>query len=159
MAYPDVVVYGVDGSEAMLRQGTAVIARYPGVANRVILEFGVLPDCTLPDGTYDIVISNSLLHHLADPQVLWTSVVRFAAPGAPVFVMDLVRPGSVDDLDLLVEQYAADEPDILRRDFANSLRAAYAIPEVQDQLVVVGLTEFTVRGVTDRHMIISGYAP
>jgi ubiquinone/menaquinone biosynthesis C-methylase UbiE len=159
VAYPDVVVYGVDGSEAMLRQGASVMARYPGVADRVNLEFGFLPDCTLPESNYDVVISNSLLHHLTNPQVLWNSVLRFAAPGAPVFVMDLQRPRSVDDLELLVEQYAADEPDILRRDFANSLHAAYAIPEVQDQLAIAGLTELTVREVTDRHMIISGYAP
>jgi 2-polyprenyl-3-methyl-5-hydroxy-6-metoxy-1,4-benzoquinol methylase len=159
MAYPDVAVYGVDGSEAMLRQGASVMARYPCVADRVNLEFGFLPDCALPKSRYDVVISNSLLHHLADPQVLWHSVLRFAAPGAPIFVMDLLRPGSVDDLELLVEQYASDEPDILRRDFANSLRAAYTISEVQAQLVVAGLAEFTVREVTDRHMIISGNAP
>ena len=158
-AYPDVVVYGVDGSEAMLRQGAAVMERYPGVASRVRLEFGYLPDCSLPQNSYDAVISNSLLHHLQDPQVLWKSVRRFAAPGAPVFIMDLLRPASVDDLELLVEQYAADEPEVLRRDFANSLRAAYSLGEVKDQLVAAGLTEFTVREVTDRHLIVHGYAP
>ena len=159
MAYPDVVVYGVDGSEAMLRQSATVMERYPGVAHRVKLEFGFLPDCSLSESAYDVVISNSLLHHLEDPQVLWGSVRRFAAPGAPVFIMDLQRPGSVDDLELLVEQYAADEPDILRRDFTNSLRAAYRISEVEDQLVAAGLSDFTVRDVTDRHLIVYGCAP
>ena len=73
--------------------------------------------------------------------------------------MDLLRPASVDDLELLVEQYAADEPDVLRRDFANSLRAAYSLGEVKDQLVAASLTEFTVQAVTDRHLIVHGYAP
>ncbi len=159
MAYPDVVVHGVDGSEAMLRHGATVMERYSGVVDRVKLEFGLLPDCSLPESTYDVVISNSLLHHLEDPQVLWRSVRRFAASGAPVFIMDLQRPRTVDDLELLVEQYAADEPDILRRDFSNSLRAAYRIAEVKEQLVAAGLTEFTVREVTDRHLIVYGCAP
>ena len=159
VAYPDVEVDGVDGSEAMLRAGTGVLARYPEAAGRVRLTLGLLPDCTPPRSAYDVVISNSLLHHLHDPMVLWESIRRFARPGAPVFVMDLARPDTADDVALLVEQYAGDEPDVLRQDFANSLRAAYRLSEVKAQLVEAGLTEFTVRGVTDRHLIVYGYAP
>ena len=91
--------------------------------------------------------------------VLWNSIRRFALPGAPVFVMDLKRPDTADDVALLVEQYAGDEPDVLRQDFANSLRAAYRHTEIKAQLVRADLTEFTVREVTDRHLIVYGYAP
>ena len=157
--YPGWRVDGVDASPAMLGYGSVIADRYPGVATRVRLVEGLLPDCALPRDTYDAVLSNSLLHHLAEPQVLWTAVRRLAGSGAPVLIMDLLRPtveGLVDDL---VEEYAAGEPEVLRRDFANSLRAAYRVDEVESQLAEARLPWLAVRTVTDRHLVVSGVAP
>jgi hypothetical protein len=52
-------------------------------------------------------------------------------PGAPVLVMDLMRPASPAAAEALVEQYAAGEPEVLRRDFYNSLLAAFEPGEVR----------------------------
>jgi SAM-dependent methyltransferase len=46
----------------------------PGIASRVRLLCDKLPSARLEPGAYDLVLSNSLLHHLHDPQVLWRSV-------------------------------------------------------------------------------------
>jgi len=40
------------------------------------------------------VNSNSLLHHLVDPMVLWRTIRLLAAKRAAIFVMDLARPAS-----------------------------------------------------------------
>ena len=80
-----------------------------------------LPCDDLPAAGYDVIISNSLLHHLHDPAVLWTTLRQVGRPGAAVLVMDLLRPDSPARLAALVETYACDAPEILRRDFANSL--------------------------------------
>ena len=157
--YPGWRVDGVDASPAMLGYGPVIVDRYPGVATRVELVEGLLPDCRLTRATYDVVLSNSLLHHLADPMVLWTAVQRLAGHGSPVLIMDLVRPTADYVVDDLVEQYAAGEPEVLRRDFANSLRAAYRIDEVESQLAEARLPWLAARMVTDRHMIVSGVAP
>ena len=157
--YPGWRVDGVDASPAMLGYGPVIMDRYPGVEKRVRLVEGLLPGCTLPRETYDAVLSNSLLHHLAEPQVLWTAVRRLAGSGAPVLIMDLVRPAEKGLVDDLVEQYAAGEPEVLRRDFANSLRAAYRVDEVQSQLAEAQLPWLSVRVVTDRHLVVSGVAP
>ena len=41
---------------------------------------------------FSAVVSNSLLHHLHDPAVLWGAIQTLAAPGALVVVRDLRRP-------------------------------------------------------------------
>ncbi len=154
-AYPQWQVHGLDGSAAMLAQGTAAVAR-AALADRVQLVQAYLPQGEAPQAQYDLVFANSLLHHLADPGVLWQSIHRWAAPGAGVFVMDLMRPGGAAIAQSLVDQYAADEPEMLRRDFYHSLCAAYRIPEVQQQLYAAGLGHLQIKPVSDRHWIVWG---
>jgi SAM-dependent methyltransferase len=154
-AYPRCRIDGVDGAPAMLRFGRDAVRR-AGLDGRIRLIEGYLPDAVLPLDAYDAVISNSLLHHLADPRVLWESVKRWGRPGAPVFVMDLRRPDTFGQVERLVRQYAAGEPEVLRRDFENSLRAAYRPEEVQEQLRAADLAGLTIRVVSDRHLVITG---
>lgn len=156
LAYPDCTLHAVDGAAQMLKLGTAMLDQ-TGLAARITLVQARLPDDALPRSGYDAVISNSLLHHLADPQVLWQSITRHARPGAPVFVMDLSRPDSTAAARALMEQYAASEPEILRQDFYNSLCAAYRVDEVAAQLVAAGLGHFNIETVSDRHFIVHGF--
>jgi len=151
---------GVDGSPAMLSLAREAAER-AGLAARVRFHTARLPDApaALDGGRFDLVFSNSLLHHLADPAVLWESVRRFAAPGARVFVMDLLRPASVEAARALVERHAAGEPEVLRRDFLHSLCAAYRPDEVASQLVRAGLGPLRCEVVSDRHWIAWGRLP
>jgi len=115
-----------------------------------------LPCPHLAEHGYDFVASNSLLHHLADPAVMWQTVARCARDGAHVLVMDLARPPSELAVDALVETYAIDEAEVLRRDFRNSLFAAYTPAEVEAQLRSAGLEGLRVARVSDRHLAVSG---
>jgi len=157
-AFPDLVIEGVDGAEAMLALGRERLAAL-GLDGRVRLHRCFLPDA-LPGSDYDVVFSNSLLHHLHEPAVMWQSVraaARDAAPGATsLFVMDLMRPASEEDASRLVELYAEGEPEVLRRDFYCSLLAAFRVDEVRAQLDVAGLSSLTVEAVSDRHLVVRG---
>jgi ubiquinone/menaquinone biosynthesis C-methylase UbiE len=154
-AFPDCRVLGVDGSRPMLdmahagRSGTAP-------DHRVDYRLGLLPDVALPEHDYRLIMSNSLLHHLRDPSILWQSLKRFGKPGTGVFVMDLSRPASRAIANRLVQQYAADAPPILRQDFLNSLLAAYRPSEVRLQLQRHELEHLTIETVSDRHFIVFG---
>lgn len=148
-------VDGVDGAEAMLRFGRERLAR-AGLEDRVTLTKAYLPDEPPPRASYDALISNSLLHHLDDPRVLWESVRRYARPSAFVFVMDLMRPASREVAERFVEEYAAGEPEVLRRDFFHSLLAAYTVDEVRGQIEAAGLSGLVVEAVSDRHLIAFG---
>jgi trans-aconitate methyltransferase len=153
--YPDCEITGVDGAEAMLSFGREAIAA-AGVAARVRLRHAYLPATLADTETLDTVISNSLLHHLADPAVLWQMLTQLPAARAAVFVMDLMRPLSERAAHELVQQYAGQEPQILKRDFYHSLCAAYRPDEIQAQLRATGLAHLQIEVVSDRHLVVWG---
>lgn len=154
--YPEAFVHGVDGSNAMLRYAENALAHAPGLRTRVRFCHGVLPDAVLPERSYDAIISNSLLHHLHDPQVLWRVVGEVGRGGAAICIMDLIRPDSEARAREIVETYSADEPEILKQDFYNSLLAAFSPEEVRGQLQTAGIEGLNVEQVGDRHLLISG---
>lgn len=156
---PDLVVHGLDGSAAMLQFASERLREMPALGGRVQFVEGVLPGATLPLPAYDAVISNSLLHHLHDPGVFWSAVREAGAPGAAVLVMDLFRPQSEAAARSLVDQYAASEPEVLRRDFLASLCAAFEPGEIRQQLREAGLGALDVRTVSDRHLLVTGRLP
>ena len=158
-AHPEVEVHGIDGADAMLAFGRKAALDDPAIGQRVQFHCVFLPSERLPADRYDTIISNSLLHHLHEPRVLWDTIRRFAAPDAPVLVMDLRRPGSKDAARAIVEEYAAGEPEVLREDFYNSLLAAFEPGEVRAQLAACGLDDFEVVEVSDRHLAVWGRVP
>jgi SAM-dependent methyltransferase len=154
--HPGWVMDAVDGSEAMLQFARATLDAQPGAKKRIHLLCEQLPSPRLTHKSYDAILSNSLLHHLHDPGVLWHTVRHCAKPGAPVLVMDLARPESPAAVDQLVEAYASDAPPVLRRDFRASLYAAFREDEIRAQLREAGLSHFAVEGVSDRHLVVFG---
>jgi ubiquinone/menaquinone biosynthesis C-methylase UbiE len=153
-SFPDCRIDGVDGATAMLEHARAAHAR-SGIGDRVRWIAATLPCPALGRSSYDLVVSNSLLHHLSDPMALWNTVDALAKPGATVVVMDLVRPESNARARELVETYSGSEPPVLKTDFFHSLRAAYRVEEVRAQLVTAGL-ELQVELVSDRHLLVWG---
>jgi ubiquinone/menaquinone biosynthesis C-methylase UbiE len=154
-ALPAWRIDAVDGAPAMLELAQVAAAR-AGVQSRIRWWQAVLPSDELHARTYDLVVATSLLHHLSDPAVLWSAATRCAAAGAALFVMDLLRPPSIASAHDLVERYAGDEPEVLRRDFFNSLCAAYRPAEVRAQLGAAGIEHLAVQIVSDRHLIAWG---
>lgn len=152
-AASDCEVVGVDGAEAMLAFARERGAPY-GARVRFVRAF--IPADTLPDA--DLIVSNSLLHHLHDPHGLWRTVRQIGRPRAPVFVGDLLRPATDAAARALVDRYAADEPAVLRADFLASLRAAFTVPELRAQLDDAGL-DFEIEVADDRHVFIWGRLP
>ncbi|MEN9509307.1 MAG: hypothetical protein RLZZ621_1870 [Gemmatimonadota bacterium] len=156
-ALPELVIDALDGSRPMLDCARrALAAEAPALAKRINLLERRLPDPALGYGAYDAVTSNSLLHHLHDPQVLWQTIASAAAPGATVIVMDLLRPASIAAARDIVARYAADEPAVLQQDFYNSLCAAFTLDEVRGQLVEAGFRDWEVTVVSDRHLLVRG---
>ena len=154
-AYPGARMLGVDGSAAMLAEGRKRLTSSE-LAPRVTLRKLFLPCETLPREAFDAVISNSLLHHLSDPAVIWQSARTAAKPGAPVLVMDLMRPADLPTAERFVNLYVGDAPPVLQQDFFASLLAAYELDEVKAQLAAVGLAHLTVEPVSDRHLVVWG---
>ena len=157
-AFPDITMVGVDGSAAMLALGRRHV-RQAGLDSCITLENRYLPDAALETRSFDAVICNSLLHHFADPVTLWRTAALCSKPGAPVLLIDLLRPADHDVAVRLVKEHAKDAPPVLERDFIASLHAAYTIDEVQQQLRAAGLPSFQVDQVDELHFVGWGLAP
>ena len=153
-AAPHARIVAVDGSAPMLEFARKAV-HGAKLSDRVILHLGRLPGLSLPEHHFDAVLSKDMLHHLPDPQVLWSEVRRLGRPGAAVYVMDLIRPDSPMLAREIVERIAAHEQPVLKEDFYNSLCAAFTVSEIRSQLESAGLP-LTVEQVTDRHMRIKG---
>lgn len=157
--HPGADIHALDGSEAMLACARERLNREPALRGRIRLLHECLPVRMLPSPHYDLVMSNSLLHHLHAPEVLWDTVRRFGRSGTRVLVMDLRRPASREAAGDIVDRYSAGEPEVLRSDFYNSLLAAFTVEEVAAQLASAGLATLTVREASDRHLLVSGRLP
>ena len=154
--YPECSVVGVDGSTAMIALANQRKARAGNVGDRITFIEGLIPGVPLGTVPYTAIISNSLLHHLHRPEVLWETIVSYAGTGTLIYVVDLRRPQTTDAARRLVEEYAAGESGILRRDFYNSLCAAFTPREVETQLAAAGLGGLSVDVISDRHLAVHG---
>lgn len=154
--FPEAAITAVDGSAVMIRLANERKAREGEVADRIEFIEGCIPGVRIARVSYDLIISTSFLHHLHRPEVLWQTVAEYAGRGTRIFVVDLLRPESRAEAEELVNQYSADEPEILQRDFYNSLLAAFRPEEIEQQLVSTGLGELSIRRVSDRHVIVFG---
>ncbi|MBK9308179.1 MAG: class I SAM-dependent methyltransferase [Nitrospira sp.] len=152
--YPDCRVIGIDASAPMIQLGEQAVQQ-AGLTDRITLRcerFEEIAGARIVDAA----ISNSLLHHLPNPLQLWQKLRQLVKPGAPVLVMDLLRPDSPEAAQAIVDQYASNEPDILRRDFYNSLLAAFTEDEIGTQLARMNLTRLLIDIPDDRHWVVGG---
>jgi len=154
--FPETKIHGIDGSAAMLGFARGIVDSR-GLSSRISLFNMRIPTKHLPKKGYHGVIVNSLLHHLPDPSALWKTIKQAAGPGAPVFIMDLLRPRTKADARSIVETYSGNEPEILKRDFYNSLLAAYRPEEIKSQLEREGMDFLRVEVISDRHFLVWGY--
>jgi SAM-dependent methyltransferase len=154
--YREAEVLGLDGAPAMLHLAEARLVADPGLRPRLRFLQACLPSPVLPGG-YSAVISNSLLHHLHDPAVLWQSVRQLGAAGACIYVKDLRRPASPAAAEALRALHLAGAPAVLQHDYLASLHAAFTPEEVMAQLQGAGLDDqLQVAAVQDRYLEVWG---
>jgi SAM-dependent methyltransferase len=155
-AFPNTSLVGVDAAPAMLHWAHKALELAPELASRIRFVEGYLPQAEIPEHDYVAIISNSLLHHLHEPMGLWQTLRRYGRSPTQVCIMDLRRPATELEAQRLTKTYAASEPEVLQRDFYNSLLAAFTPEEVRQQLAVANLRGLTVESIGDRHVLISG---
>ncbi len=155
-AYPSATFFGLDGSQPMLDLAQRAIDAEPGLRERVRLQFGIIPQGPFPAQPWELIMSHSLLHQLHHPEVLWTTIKECGARGCAVFVADLRRPPSEVEARRIVSVTSKNEPEILQRDFFNSLCAAFEPDEVREQLRVADLGHLQVWTHDPFHLTVHG---
>ncbi len=86
-----------------------------------------------PDASFDLVMSNSVLHHLAEPQHMFAEVARLAKPGAAILIRDLRRPSRLA-YPLHVRWYGRQYPGLMYQLYCASVRSSYTVPELEELL-------------------------
>jgi ubiquinone/menaquinone biosynthesis C-methylase UbiE len=147
-------IVAVDMAAEMLRIGRANIER-AGLEGRIQLELADAKLLPHPPGTFDAVISNSIIHHIPAPLAVLSEMVRvLAKPDGIIFVRDLLRPDDYAAVDHLVMTYAGEANAHQQAMFRDSLCAALTLNEVRDMLRVLNLPEDWVVQSSDRHWTI-----
>jgi ubiquinone/menaquinone biosynthesis C-methylase UbiE len=150
----DWLITAIDASEAMLglaRQAVAAAA----LEGRICLLQRDAKKTSLPGGSFDVIFSNSILHHVANALELWREIRRLARPGALVFMRDLFRPPTAKRAADIVAAYASSETPLLQEEYYRSLLAAYTPEEIVQQLRQAKLP-LEVKTVSDRHVDVFG---
>ena len=148
---PEARVIGIDGAERMLE-----LARQRAADQALAIEFLHRDLRQIKGLKADLVVSNSLLHQLHDPLLLWRVTSQLANRGCRVLHRDLRRPESMDELNHLQTLHLPDAPEPLLQDFRASLRAAFEPAEVVDQLRITGMKQLSVQLEGDRYLVVSG---
>jgi SAM-dependent methyltransferase len=143
-AYPAAHFYGIDGSSPALELAQQAINEQPLMKSRLQVSYGLIPQGPFPGQSWQMIMSHSVLHQLHRPQVLWQTIRQRGAAGCAVFVADLRRPHSEVEARRVVSVVSKQEPEVLQRDFFNSLCAAFEPDEVRQQLVDAGLSHLEV---------------
>ena len=160
--WPNWTVLGIDGSTAMLNLAVERrdSSRDSSLHNLHYCKLDLTKLGNRASNFYrqaGIIVSNSLLHHLHVPSVLWRVVEHLAVPGALTLHRDLRRPSSSEAAVDLVRRYAESASATVRHDYLASLHAAFTTAEVQSQLLHHPLLSVSVVPVADRYLEVSGY--
>jgi ubiquinone/menaquinone biosynthesis C-methylase UbiE len=148
-------VTAIDAAHHMLEAARDNVKRH-GLQGRIRIRHGDAKALSGLRRKFDLVFSNSLLHHLPDPTPFWREVRRLVNPGGAVLIQDLLRPPSKTKARRLVQLHAAEDSSLLRGLFYQSLLAAFTTAEIRAQLNQAGLEGLRVRKVTDRHFTVRG---
>ncbi|MGL4379085.1 MAG: class I SAM-dependent methyltransferase [Microcoleaceae cyanobacterium] len=140
----------IDLSANMLKVG-AINVENAGVTSQVKLELVDAKQMPYHNHEFDMVISNSIIHHLPDPLPFLREVKRVLKPDGGLFLRDLLRPQDRETRDNLVEMYAGDCNERQKQLFRDSLHAAFSLAEITHLLAEAGLTDVKIYQSSDRH--------
>ncbi len=143
-------VMAVDLAVSMLE-----LARYnveaAGMIERITLAQVDAKKMGYDRGAFDLVMSNSIIHHIPDPVVCLQEMVRVTAEDGLLFIRDLMRPQDAETLEALVLTYTGKESEYSQRLFRDSLHAALSLDEIRDLVASLGFDPNSVQATSDRH--------
>jgi len=121
--------------------------------HQITLELADAKQLPYPDRFFDMVISNSIVHHLADPRPCLAEAMRVLKPGGGVLIRDLMRPNTIEELEEKVNKIGENQ---YQKDlFYNSLHAAFTLTEMAEMLQELNYQGVRIYASSDRHWTIA----
>lgn len=113
----------------------------------------------IADGSQDMVISNSIVHHIPEPEHVLREAIRILKPGGLLFVRDLMRPETNERVEYFVQTYTGNDNADQQQLFRQSLHAALSVEEVSALLSELNVPTDCVAANSDRHWTICYRSP
>jgi ubiquinone/menaquinone biosynthesis C-methylase UbiE len=143
-------VMACDAAASMLDQAQYNLAAH-NFNERIQLKLVDAKALPFQETKFDVVMSNSIVHHIPEPLDVLREAVRVTRPGGLLFFRDLLRPDNEEERQRLVATYAAECNDHQRQMFADSLHAALSLAEIRELVASLGFNPQSVEQTSDRH--------
>ncbi len=147
---PDCQITAIDLAPSMLK----IAQKNVDLAHKkeqIKLELADSKNLNYQNNSFDLVISNSLVHHIPNPLELFMEIDRVVKPRGQILIRDLFRPQSQAQIKAIVKQENLDYSSRQEQLFADSLHAALTIEEVQDIMNQVGWRKAEIYQSSPRH--------
>jgi len=133
--WPLMRILGVDAGPNMIEQAGRDTTAAGVRVEYAVVRLGPQGDSRLPymEGEFDIVLCNSVLHHLDDPLGTLDELARLAKPEGAVLIRDLLRPPA-PAYALHVRIFGRHYSGEMRRLYKASVHAAYTTAELRSML-------------------------
>ena len=162
--WPSIHVLGIDGSEEMLKIARERRKKFINYSDESFLSYrlaslqSILKDRQNYKFNADLIVSNSVLHHVHDPSDFWNGLKVLSGNNVIHYHRDLKRPNCIEDAIYLQEKYLPNAPEVLKKDFLASICASFTSKEVKEQLNKFGLNSLKVSDDEEYHIEIYGVA-
>jgi ubiquinone/menaquinone biosynthesis C-methylase UbiE len=143
-------ILGVDLAGPMLDLARRNAAE-AGLTDRIRFARGDAKNLPFPDGRFEAVVSNTIIHHIPNPALALAEMARLVAPGGTLMVRDLARPADDEALKALVTLHAGFESVAARNLLRDSLAAALTLDEVRSIILALGMAAEALSMTSDRH--------
>ena len=147
---PNLYFKAIDLSSNMLKLGELNVLD-ADLGGKILLQLVDAKTIPYPDNQFDMLICNSLVHHIPDPSSFLKEVNRILKPNAGLLIRDLIRPKTKKDVETLVGMYAADGNDRQKKLYEDSLCAAFTMEEVAALIEKAGIHGTVIVQSSDRH--------
>jgi ubiquinone/menaquinone biosynthesis C-methylase UbiE len=107
------------------------------------------------DGIFDMVISNSLVHHLPEPRSFFQEIKRVTKPHSGILIRDLIRPENEVTMNALVANIGSEYNSHQQKLFRDSLQAALTIDEVKQLVSSVELAGVKIYQSSELHWTVA----
>jgi ubiquinone/menaquinone biosynthesis C-methylase UbiE len=138
---------GVDRAPAMIRHATDAAGSHAArkrvssaAAARKNVWYVAGNGAALPfnDASFDLVVCNSVLHHIGDPARFFSEIRRIAKPEAAILLRDLRRPSRLL-FHLHVRWHGRHYGGLMYKLYCDSVHAAYTVEELSAMLRMAGI--------------------
>ncbi|MGH2416452.1 MAG: class I SAM-dependent methyltransferase [Microcystaceae cyanobacterium] len=147
---PEWQIIAIDLAKSMLEIGQKNVQE-ADLQKQIHLDVIDAKQMPYGDRQFDLVISNSLIHHLPNPLPFLQEVKRVLKPNGAILIRDLLRPLSQDLMHQIVAAIGSEYSEHQKQLFRDSLQAAFTLEEIKQLVKTAGLEGINIYQSSERH--------